>query len=422
MKKIASFLVLILFLAPSLVAQDQATLEKRRKQLESEIKLTQQALQQTQKTRSSSLREVVNLEKQIKLREALISNTTKEVNGFKRQINESNNKLKELEENLQVLRESYATAIYGTYKTYRLADQLLFIASSKSFTGAFRRINYLRKVGEYRKAQVEGIEKTQIEINEQLVLIGEKIAKQEILLAEQKKQEEELRNNKQQKDLIVKELRAKEGTLSKELTQKRREAERLNAQIQAIIAREIARQKKLEEERRQKEEAERAKAEGKTPTKTPPKSTAPTSPMTPEVAQLSASFAANKGKLPWPVERGAISRGYGTYKHPVYGGVMDNKGLNIKTDKNANVRSVFSGEVISIVSNPIYKNAVIISHGNYFTVYTMLESVSVSRGQKVNAKQIIGKAYTDEEMNETEIHFEIWQGNATQNPSIWIAK
>lgn len=422
MKKIVSFLVLLIFLAPSLSAQDQATLEKRRKQLENEIKKTQQALQQTQQTRSNSLREVVNLEKQIKLREALIKNTTKEVNGYNRQINESRNKLKELEGKLQILKENYATAIYGTYKTFRLADQLLFIASSKSFTGALRRINYLRKIGEYRKAQVEEIEKTQTKINEQIVSIEQKKKKQEQLLAEQKKQEEELRNNKSQKDKIVKELRAKEGSLSKELTQKRREAEKLNAQIQAIIAREIARQKKLEEERRRKEEEEKAKEKGETPKKTPPKTTTPTSPMTPEVAELSASFAANRGKLPWPVERGTISRGYGTYRHPVYGGVMDNKGLNIKTDKNANVRAVFGGEVISIVSNPIYKNAVIISHGNYFTVYTMLEKVSVSRGQKVNAKQIIGKAYTDEESNETEIHFEIWQGNATQNPSLWIAK
>lgn len=430
MKKVLAVLWLCIILVPLAVAQDQQTLEKRRKELESEIKQTQQVLQQTQKSKTSSLKEVINLEKQIKLRTELIANTTKQINSYNQQIKETNLKLEELENNLLQLRENYGKAIYGTYKTYRMADQLLFVASSKTFTDAFRRINYLRKVGAYRKTQVDEITHTQAEINDKLKSIEEKKRKQEVLLAEQKQQEEELRKNKSQKDKIVEELKLKEGSLNKELAQKRREAERLNAQIQAIIAREIARQKKLEEERRKKEEAERAKAEAEAAKKgeTPPKKPTPTTPtkpglpVTPEVAQLSASFASNRGKLPWPVERGTISRGYGKYKHPIYGGEMDNKGLNIRTDKNANVRAVFGGEVISVVSNPIYKNAVIVSHGTYFTVYTMLESVSVSRGQKINAKQVIGKAYTDDSTGETEIHFEIWNGNATQNPSLWIAR
>ncbi len=420
MKKILTVVFLCLLALPALWGQEQQELEKKKKQLEAEIKQTQQALQQTQKSKSSSLREVINLEKQIKLRQDLILNTAKQIKGYNRQIADANSTLKELEENLKDLRENYAKAIYGTYKTYRLADQLLFVASSRTFTDAFRRINYLRKVGEYRKTQVSEIESTQIKINEKLVIINEKKLKQEALLTEQREQEAELKTTKLQKDKIVTELQKKEGVLSKELAQKRREADKLNAQIQAAIAREIARQKKLEEERRRKEEA--AKGKGETPPKKTDKPGSPLSPMTPEAAQLSASFAANKGKLPWPVERGVISRGYGKYKHPEYGGEMDNKGLNIRTDKNANVRAVFGGEVISIVSNPIYKNAIIISHGNYFTVYTQLESVSVAKGQKVTAKQIIGKAYTDEKTNETEVHFEIWQGNATQNPSIWIAR
>lgn len=405
----------------TLLAQDQKTLEKKRKKLESEINQTQKAIQQTQTTRDNSLKEIVNLEKQIELRKELIDNTSKEVKEFSVQINETNDNLFVLETNLGKLRGNYARAIHGTYKSYRLTDQFLFVASSSSFSQALRRVNYLRKVGNFRKTQVDEIVKTQDEINKKLAQIQQKKSTQERLLGQQKKQETELTRNKSQKSKLVEQLKVKEGNLSKQLAQKKKEAEKLSAQIQTIIAKEIERQRKLEEERARKEREALAAKERKDGTTSTPKATTP-APVTPEVAKLSASFASNKGRLPWPVERGTISRGYGPYKHPVWGGDMDNKGLEIRTEKNASVRAVFDGKVISIVSNPIYKNAVIISHGDYFTVYTKLESVSVSKGQTVSARQVIGKVYTDDETNETDMHFEIWQGNTTQNPSLWIAR
>lgn len=415
------------------MGQDQNALEKKRKKLESEISQTQKAIQQTQQTRDNSLKEIVNLEKQIQLRKELIDNTTKEVKGFSSQIQEIYGELKVLESNLEKLRENYGLAIYGTFKSYRMADQLMFIASSKSFSDALRRLNYLRKIGDYRKTQVDEIVNTQLSINNKLALIQEKKNQQESLLSQQKNQEHALTKNKSQKALLVDQLKVKESKLNVELDKKRKEAEKLNAQIQAIIAKEIERQRKIEEERKRKEaeaiaaaEKEKAKTPSSTPskeTKTPTTTTkTPVYSTTPEVAKLSSSFAANKGKLPWPVERGTVSRGFGPYKHPIYGGDMDNKGIDIKTEKSANVRAVFEGKVISVVNNPIYKNAVIISHGDFFTVYTKLESVNVSKGQTINSKQIIGKVYTDQDTNETEIHFELWQGNVTQNPAYWIAR
>lgn len=408
-----------------MLGQDQKALEKKRKQLESEINQTQKAIQQTQKTRDNSLKEIINLEKQIELRKELIENTSKEIKEFSVQIQETTSNLKALENKLTMLRENYAKAIYGTYKSYRITDQFLFVANSSTFSEALRRLNYLRKIGDYRKSQVDDIIKTQDEINAKLAAIQSKKNEQERLLAQQKKQESELSKNKAQKAKLVEQLKVKEGNLNKQLTKKKKEAEKLNAQIQAIIAKEIERQRKLEEERKRKEAeaaAAKAKKEGSSTTTSGSSKTPTTAPVTPEVQKLSANFASNKGKLPWPVERGTISRGFGVYRHPEYGGEIDNKGLDIRTEKNANVRAVFDGKVISIVSNPIYKNAVIISHGDYFTVYTKLESVNVSKGQSVNAKQVIGKVYTDDEKNETEMHFEVWQGNVPQNPSYWIAR
>ncbi|MCO5229871.1 MAG: peptidoglycan DD-metalloendopeptidase family protein [Chitinophagales bacterium] len=436
MKKFLTIIVFAFILPFTLKGQDQKSLEKKRKKLVNEIEQTQKAIEQTQKNKENSLKEIVNLEKQIELRKELIANTSKEVNEFETLIQKAQSEISELTNRLEILRKNYAQAIYGTYKSYRLADQLMFIANSHSFSDAMRRLNYLRKVGDYRKNQVDTIIHTQNEINLKLASIQEKRDKQVSLLNQQKKQESELNKNKGQKAKLVEQLKVKESKLNKTLVDKKREADKLNAQIQAIIAKEIERQRKLEEDRKRKEAEALAKAKaekekeaaaankGNKPVTTPSKPSVPSkpSPETPEVDKLSESFAANKGRIPWPVERGTISRQFGPYKHPVFGGDMDNKGIDIRTDKNTNVRAVFEGKVISIMSNPIYKNAVIISHGDYFTVYTKLESVNVSKGQVVKGKQVIGKVYTDDETNETELHFEVWQKNITQNPALWIAR
>ena len=410
----------MLFVFPVLiVAQDQKDLEKKRTKLENEIKQTEKALQETRKNKNISLKEVVNLERQIKLRQDLIQNTQKEINAYNRQIRESNTKLDELKETLSGLRENYGKAIYSTYKSYRMADQLLFVANASSFSEALRRLNYLRKIGDYRKYQVDEIQNTQEDINTQLAKIESKKEKQEALLVDQMKQEEKLLKNKTEKAQVAEQLKKQEGSLSKDLAQMKKESQRLNAQIQAIIAQEIARQKKLEEERKRKEaeEAKKLEQQGKKPAQ-------PSQPLpsTPEVAALSASFVSNKGKLPWPITNGNISRAYGPYTHPILGGQLDNKGIDFTTTKNAPVRSLFKGTVVSVFSNPVYKNAVIVSHGEYFTVYMKLQSVSVSKGQTISDRQTVGTAYTDPETNQTEVHLEIWDSKGAINPSSWLAR
>lgn len=402
-----SAILLFLLMSFSLLAQDKTALENKRKKLESEINYTQNLLKKTQATKNASLNDLVTLDKQISLRKELINNTEKEVTVYSGQIAETNRQLNELEQNLQQLRENYGKAIHGTYRHFRAIDQLLFIASAASFSDGFRKINYLRKIGEYRKRQVDDILKTQADISRKLTEVQQKKNAQENLLSKQKKQESALSRNKTQKARLVEDLKKKESSLSKQLAQKKKEAEKLNSQIQAIIAREIAEAKK-------NAEAERAKTG------------APATPgnlaMTPEVAKLSANFVSNKGKLPWPVERGVISKYFGSYKHEELGITMENNGIDIRTESFSNVRVVFDGTVVGVVTNPIYKTAVIVSHGDYFTVYSKLEGVSIKKGDKVSAKQIIGKVFTDAETNESEVHFEVWQGSNKLNPTLWIAR
>jgi septal ring factor EnvC (AmiA/AmiB activator) len=386
----------------ALLAQDKKALEEKQKKLESEIKYTQSLLKKTEASKNASLNDLITLEKQISLRKELIGNTEKEVNTYSEQIEVTTQRLSELEKNLALLRENYAKAIYYTYKNFRLADQLLFVASSASFSEAFRKINYLRRLGDYRKRQVDDIVKTQTEISNRLSEIQQKKKNKEGLLKAQKRQEELLTRNKNQKAKMVEQLKKKESELSKQLAMKKEEAAKLNAQIQAIIAKEIAAQSK-------------AAKDASTPDK-------PNLALTPEVQKLSASFVSNKGRLPWPVERGVISKYFGSYRHPELDILMENNGIDIRTDSYSSVRSVFDGKVVGVVFNPIYKNAVIVSHGEYFTVYSKLETVNVKKGDEIKAKQIIGVVFTDNETRDSEVHFEVWKGSSKLNPTDWIAR
>jgi septal ring factor EnvC (AmiA/AmiB activator) len=385
-----------------LSAQDKKALEEKQKKLENEIKYTQSLLKKTEATKNASLNDLVTLEKQISLRKELIGNTEKEVGSYSEQIEITSQRLSELEKNLQLLRDNYSKAIYSTYKNFRLADQLLFIASSDSFSEAFRKINYLRRLGDYRKRQVDDILKTQTEISNKLSEIQQKKNKKEGLLKAQKRQEELLTRNKNQKAKMIDQLKKKESELSNQLAKKKEEAVKLNAQIQAVIAKEIAAQSK-------------AAKDASTPDK-------PNLALTPEVQKLSASFVSNKGRLPWPVERGVISKYFGSYRHPELDIIMENNGIDIRTDTYSSVRAVFDGKVVGVVFNPIYKNAIIVSHGEYFTVYSKLETVNVKKGDEIKAKQIIGIVFTDNETRDSEVHFEVWKGSIKMNPTDWIAR
>ena len=198
------------------------------------------------------------------------------------------------------------------------------------------------------------------------------------------------------KDRLKSKLAKKEKELKASLRTKERESEKLNRKIKEIIANAIK----------------------------PVKTTAgsKTYVLTPEEKELSSSFVSNKGKLPWPIERGVISETFGIHQHPVLKKVKTkNNGIDIATSKNSEARSVFNGEVVSIASITASNKAVIIKHGEYFTVYSNLDNVYVKKGDKVTTKEFIGKVHTNLDGN-TELHFQIWKGKTLQNPSTWILK
>ena len=145
--------------------------------------------------------------------------------------------------------------------------------------------------------------------------------------------------------------------------------------------------------------------------------------LTPEEKVVSDNFTNNKGKLPWPVERGAITGYFGEHPHPVLDGIkVKNNGIDISTTAGSSARAVLSGTVSSVVTITNNNMAVIIRHGEFFTVYSNLESVQVNKNQSVSTKQSIGIVYTNADEGKTELHFEVWQGKVICNPAEWLAK
>lgn len=414
-------------------ALTRKTLEQKKAKLQKEIKLTQDLLKKTQYTKEASLLDLATIEKQISLRQSLIQNTETEVINYSSVIQNKMDTLYALENSLKKLKDDYKRSIYINYKYFRLTDKLLFIISAQNFGESVRRLNYLRKVGDQRKQQFREIQHIKASLGKGIIEVNSKKKEKQNLLHSHKLQKDELNKSITAKNKVIESLKNRESQLAGELNNKKEESKKLDAEIQLAIQKEIQQQKLALEKKKEEEKkklAENASKNSKTTTSSSKtsKTTKTTTSTTPKIKNapessdiLSVSFYKNKGKLPWPVEKGFISKGFGTYQHPELNNViMENNGLDFRSVQGTNVRTIFEGKVVSIISNPTFKNAVIINHGEYFSVYTNLESVYVEKGQMLDTKQSIGRAYTDDS-NQTEVHLEIWKGELKLNPYAWIA-
>jgi septal ring factor EnvC (AmiA/AmiB activator) len=421
MNKILLLFVVVSIFSFEALAQNKEQLEKKREQLLEEIKYTQNLLKSTKANKQISIADLNAINKQIELRQKLINNTQAQVNLFNNQIVGQKNVVEKKSAELEQLKKEYAEAVAKTYQYNKFSNKLLFIADAKSFSEAYKRLKYLQKYAQAREKQAEEIANKSKEIQDNIKLINQKKLEKEALLNNQITEKSELNKTQQIKNKIVFDLKLEESNLQKKLANKKAEATKLNNQIAAIIKKEIeeAKKKAAAEAAAKKAALEKSKSTSTTSstTKAPVEVTT-----TPEYDKLTNSFLGNKGKLPWPVDKGFISKNFGKYNHPDLPGVLiENNGVDIRTDPNATVRTIFEGTVVGIINNPIFKNAVIVSHGEYFTVYSKLESVSVAKGQKLSTKQSVGKVYTDTE-NQTEVHLEVWKGSEKINPALWIYK
>jgi len=406
------FAIVALLAAVDVSAQKKSEQLKRNKQkLENEINDTQAILNQTRKNKNASLQQLSVLRKQINNREQFILALNGEISSLEEEM-ELNVKLsKSLDRKLEYMKADYSTLVYNAYKNRRQTNKLLFLLSSDNFGQLFRRLKFYTIFADNVKAQVEQIEATQKEIHEKEVQIQMIKDEKVTLLEGHERQLSALEKEKKEKDQLTNNLKKKEKQLAAEIKKKQQEQKKLDNAIKKAIEAEI----KAANSKNKKNNSTATTSKGKTESSSEMV-------MTKEEKALSSNFASNQGKLPWPVAKCAKIRDFGTYPHPDVPSVtMQNNGIDLATEAGATVRSVFQGEVTSVLDY-VGTKIVIIKHGEYMTVYQNLGSVSVKKGDKVSTKQAIGTVARNTSSNTYELHFELWKNTSHLNPSNWLAR
>jgi murein hydrolase activator len=394
-------------------AQTKKELEKKKEALHKEIEYTNKLLNQTSRNKSSSISQLVTLNKKINVRTELISTIHHEIGGLDSEIGTIRTHIDSLEKKMTHLKEQYALLLYYAYKSQGTYSRLLFILSAGDFNQAYKRFRYLRHLSEYRISQQQLILQFQDSLNGKIsALRGTRVQKSQ-LLTSQKKEKGKLDQEKKQQVQIINNLSQREKKLRADLKQKQRDEEKLNREIEKIIRKEI--------EAAQKRAQAKEKAVTGKSTTTRNNTSSSVLAATPEAIKLSNDFSGNKGKLPWPVEQGFISSTFGRHAHPVWKDVVvNNNGIDINSNSGARARAIFNGTVLRVLL-VVDKYAVLVQHGEYFTLYSNLRDVTVKSGDKVITKQTLGIIQTDEDDGKTEVHLEIWKGSNKMDPQGWIA-
>ena len=391
MKRLLTYVLLVLLALP-MAAQKQSVndLKKQRENTLRELEKTGKMLNETKKSETATLNKLNLLSKDIATRKRLITNINSEIDALNDEMGQLSNKRDSLQQTLEALKSDYARLVRETHYQEMMQTPLLFLLRAEDFNQAMRRIRYLQEFQRYRKEQVARIQNTQAEIDIQTELLESNRVEKEQTLSVQKRETENLARDERKHQNMLQQLKKKEKDLLAQQRRQQKKADDLNRKIEDIIKQQAAKQKGQR--------------------------------MTKEQQLIAGGFEKNKGRLPWPVEKGMVSGEFGVHPHPTLSKVtVNNKGIYIQTTRGAAVRAVYEGEVTScfVMGGT---NAVIIQHGNYRTVYTGLATINVKKGDKVKTKQTIGTVYTDPDNdNKTEMFFQVWKDKDIQNPSLWLA-
>jgi len=391
--RIALFLNIILFGFNGLItAQSKAELEAQRKQAMEEISYVDNMLKTTEKEKMESVQAIRIIGNKVNLRESVIKSMNDEISLLNDRIEINKLALEMMESDLNVLKEDYSKSILNSYKAKKVNPDMVYILSSSDFNQGYKRLKYLQQVTKYRRNESEiirelkqQIEGTKARLESDLHYISE-------LQQREVQQKDLLKSEQDKKQRMLRSLGNKEKQLRRELEDKKRIAKRIDAEIERI----------LEEERKR----------------------ALKSSMTPEQKLIGDSFQENKGRLPWPVERGIVTAHFGVHQHPVLKYVTEeNKGIEITSNGKITARSVFKGEVSAISAISGANITVIIRHGTFLTVYSNLVNVKVKRGDKVETKQEVGEVYADPRVdNNSILKFMIFEQKNALDPEQWISK
>ena len=389
-------------LAPDLHAQSRQSLEEQRKRTSLEIEETTRFLEETEKNRSSSVDKLNLLITQERQFNRLISGINAEIAFADRQIGETSVNINRMNNEIEKMKSEYAGLVLQAYKNRGQYNKLVYVLSARDFNEAYRRMKYFQQYSEYRKKQVAEIKAKQEELHIVIAKLATQKIEKEKLLAEQLRENKRLEAVKVEQNREVNNLKSQERKLRNQLTAQRQKEKRLEAEIEKMITADI-------------------KKRNTTAANTFDR-------LTPDERLISDNFKENKGRLPWPTEKGIITGYFGNNPHPLFKSLLlPNNGVDITTVSGAAVRVVFDGEVTGVHLTLGANVTVLVRHGNYFTVYSNLVDVTVKYGEKLKSKQPIGKVYTEKGANNAVLHFEIHEVSNKPNPEklnpeLWISK
>lgn len=429
-------------------SQDREKLQQKKVRLEDEIKLANVILKDMRQNQKESVASLEALQQKLRIREQLIRTMKREVELLEKEQAEQDKRIIEMEELLNQQQEIYARMIQKAYTSRNKQAVIMFILSSSDFYQAVRRVQYLRQIAAAREAQIDRIRQTRADLEVEREELKRKKEETARLIARQIEEQKTLLEEQQEQEKQLSDFKGKEQEIQQDIKKKAQQRDQLNAEIQRLIAIEIQRAKeeaqRKEIEKRanqvglvkgkdftakttntqlqaliQKKREEIARAQQQAAPKEDPTESLPV--LSAENQLLAANFSANKKKLPWPVERGLVVGRFGKHKHAVAEQVViDNKGIDIATAKGSKAQAVFEGEVISILRIPGANKAVLVRHGNFFTVYSNLTDIYVNRGDTVKRGQDLGLIYTDDENGKTILHFEVWENTTVLDPQTWL--
>jgi len=392
-RKIYVFIMVIMGMHTCMYGQGLSELEKEKENTRKKIEYIRKLISETSKRREEGITQLGFIAKEIEMRRKVVDNIAFELELMEDDIKKRRKRIDLLNEEMEKEIDQYRNVIMQAFREMKGFQPLIFVLSSENFNQAYKRIKYMQKMARYRKAQAESIKERRKELLKEIGMMEERRKEKSKLLEEKRKENEVLEKRKSREKAMIAQLRRQEQKLRKDLKENEEIAARLEKTIKDIIAAEAKRR-------------EEAKTK-----------------LTPEQAIIDKSFRSNKGKLPWPTERGVITGLFGEHEHPVLKGVkLNNNGIDITTEQGSEARALFDGEVSMVTTVPGANGVVIIRHGNYLTMYANLIDVYVRTGEKVQIKQKIGRIFTDEENDgKTVIHLEIWEENEKLNPQQWLS-
>jgi septal ring factor EnvC (AmiA/AmiB activator) len=390
-------LLLFFFVSLNSFSQTKKELETQRKELQEEVNKIRSLLSQTRSVEKNELDELAEINLQINAQIKLINAFTAESKALNKEIYGNERELKKLSNELKVLKDDYAAMIYKSYKSKSQNSRIMFLLSSQNFHQAFKRVQYMKQYTDFRKAQGIQIRKK----TDALLILNDTLTirkkEKEILAVENKKEKEKIEKQKEEQKEVINKIKKQEKKYITQIKRKQREERKIDKKIKKIIQDAI-----------NKSNNNTTNSKGFS--------------LTAEAKLLAVKFEGNKGKLPWPLKKGVVSRRYGKQAHKTLPGItIESNGVHIRTETDAKARVIFDGTVLQIQSVS-GKKAVYIQHGNYISVYNNLETVTVKKGDKVITKQSLGKVYTDKISKKTILKFQIWKNTTRLNPADWIYK